>query len=287
MTIDKENLLNGMVAFIDFLGFSNEVEGITETDKLESVIHKIEKLRDEFSREADIKAISKIEVIAFSDCMIFSVAGKSDITKLQGKYDIWLSELFIIAISQFNCIMNHGFFIRGGIASGWYYHKDNIIVSPAQVKAYKLESKEAKYPSIVLSKALAGYFTDPKNYSKAYSYNPTDGLLLKDDILNLWYIDYLGVAIEELGWQANEEIEAKYKRTPIDNRSEVITEGWKINADRAFNRHRQVVLEAFKKTQSDEIKGKYEWLAQYHNKVIERYSNHFDCYRITEKDFKI
>lgn len=276
-----------MVVFIDFLGFSNEVIKITDIDKLNSIINKIEKLRDEFSREADIKAISKIDVMAFSDCMIFSVASKSETTKLQGTYDIWLSELLLIAISQFNCIMNHGFFIRGGIASGWYYHKDNIMVSPAQVKAYKLESKGAKYPIIVLSQGLADYFTDRNNYSKAYSYNPTDELLLKDDILNLWYIDYLGVAIEELGWQANSEIVAEYRHSSIDDRSSVMTKGWKINANAAFKKHKQIILGAFKESQTEKIRNKYIWLTKYHNKCVEKYNEHFNCHKITEKDLSL
>ncbi len=67
MARHKHNLFSGMVACIDFLGFSDEVRKSSELKELECTSGKVEKLRDEFDREADIKTISKMEIIAFSD----------------------------------------------------------------------------------------------------------------------------------------------------------------------------------------------------------------------------
>lgn len=280
MGISKKDISYGIVAFIDFLGFSQKVEATESLANFEKIIQQVKSFRDQFEEEAESLKLVKKEVIAFADCVIISVAAKSEIARLQGTYDTWLGDLSLFALSQLNCVLNTSIFIRGGMSDGWWYHKDNVIISPAQVEAYRLEKEKAKYPIIVLSDHLAEYFTNHDNY-KAYSYDPTEGLLFKNKERNAWFIDYLGYGVEGLGWTGDENIEKKYGQCHDDDeRTHLLTEGWKLNAKAVFERHKKVLLDAYYSSSSDNIRQKYIWLAKYHNDVIEKYGNHFEDYKI-------
>ena len=280
MNINRKDLSYGMVAFIDVLGFSRQVEISKSLSDIKKIIQQVQSLRNEFQEEPEVKKWFKKEVLAFSDCMIISVAAKSKIAQIEGTYDTWLNELLLIALSQIEVVMNKKIFIRGGISKGWWYHKNNVIISPAQIEAYKLESQKAKFPRIVVSEHLVKYFTNPSNY-KAYSYNPTEGLLLKDKENNIWFIDYLGCCIENLNWRGNKDIEKKYIQCHDDNKKKkIITKGWKLKVQVALQRHKKLVLNAYNSTSEDKIKKKYRWLANYHNTVIDRYGDHFKKYKL-------
>lgn len=276
----------GIVTFIDFLGFSNQVETAKSLAGIKEIIKQVQSLRDEFKEDHELLKLAKKEVIAFTDCVIISVAGESKLSYLQGTYDTWLSELSLLAYSQFSSVLETNIFIRGGMSDGWWYHEDNVIVSPAQVEAYRLEKDEAKYPIIVLSDHLAEYFTDPDNY-KSYSDNPTEVLLLKDEDKerNGWFINYLGYGVEELGWMGNKDIEEKHRRCHDDDKKRHLrTEGWKLNAKKVFERHKEVILNAYRSLLKEDVRQKYVWLAKYHNDIVERYGNHFEETKIDNID---
>ena len=50
-----------------------------------------------------------------------------------------------------------GFLCRGGIASGFLFHEENVVFGPAMIEAYQLESSEAICPRIILSKEVETY----------------------------------------------------------------------------------------------------------------------------------
>jgi len=280
MNISRKDISYGIVAFIDMLGFSDQVGISKSLGDVKKIIQQVQALRSEFQEVTELRELAKKEVIAFTDCMIISVAAKSKVAQLQGTYDTWMVELLLIALSQYKCVMTTNIFIRGGMSDGWWYHKDNVLISPAQAEAYKLESQKAKYPIIVLSNHLAGYFTNPDNY-EAYSYNPTERLLLKDEERDIWFVDYLGCGIEELGWKGNKDIEKKHRRCHDDDEKRKLrTQGWKLKAKAAFQRHKEAILDAYNSSSSNNIKKKYRWLAKYHNSVIERYDNHFEKLKV-------
>ncbi len=286
MRINGKDISYGIVAYIDFLGFSSKVKAAKSLADFKKIIQQVRSFRDEFKEDPESLKPAKKEVIAFSDCMMVFVAEESEISSLQGKYDTWLSDLSLFAFSQFNCTLKTNIFLRGGVSDGQWYHRDNVIVSSALVEAYRLEKEEAKHPIIVLSDRLAEYFTNPDNY-KAYSYNPTEGLLskVKNKGRNAWFIDYLGYGVEELGWRGNKDIEKEHRRCQDDDkRRHLRTAGWKLKAEDAFKRHKKAILNAYSSSRDDirrdDIRQKYKWLAKYHNDVIERYGNHFEDYRI-------
>jgi hypothetical protein len=278
MGVKKKDVLYGIVAFIDLLGFSQKVKTAKLLKNFKKIIQQVQLFRDEFNEKPEALKPAKKEIIAFADCVIISIAAKSELSLLQGTYDTWLSDLSLLAISQINCILKTNVFLRGGVSAGWWYHKDNLIISPAQVEAYELEKEKAHYPIIVLSDQLAKYFKDPECY-KAYSSDPTTRLLRKDEERNTWFIDYLGHGVEEVSWMGDESIVKKYKQCHDgDKRAHLMAEGWKTNAKAVFKRHKKAILKAYCSSPTNSIKKKYIWLAKYHNDVIGRYGNHFeDC----------
>jgi hypothetical protein len=281
MKINRKDITYGIVAFIDVIGFSRQVETSKSLSDITKIIQQIQSLRNEFQEESEVKELFKKEVIAFTDCMIISVAAKSKIAQIEGTYDTWLNELFFITMCQVNIVMNKNIFIRGGISDGWWYHKDNVIISPAQIESYKLESQKAEYPIIALSSHLVEYLTNPDNY-KVYSCNPTEDLLIKDKEKNIWFIDYLGCCIESLDWIANKDILKRYiECRDNDKKKKLITKGWKLKVQSALKRHKEVILNAYNSSSNDKIKKKYRWLANYHNTVIDRYHDNFKKYKLT------
>ncbi len=61
---------------------------------------------------------------------------------------------FLRTVGRFQVAMLfNGFALRGGVAVGEVYHKDNIVFGPAVVEAVNLEKRIAVYPRVVLSEA--------------------------------------------------------------------------------------------------------------------------------------
>ena len=53
---------------------------------------------------------------------------------------------------------NNRVIVRGGIARGGLIHDKEMVVGPAMVDAYLLESKKAVYPRIIISEELKNEF---------------------------------------------------------------------------------------------------------------------------------
>lgn len=81
---------------------------------------------------------------------------------------------------------------RGGISVGNLYHKDQTICGPALIEAYKLESKIANYPRVILHQEILEI---AKRYKGAQNTIKQVELYLMDivgyDSDGFYYIDYL------------------------------------------------------------------------------------------------
>jgi hypothetical protein len=51
-------------------------------------------------------------------------------------------------------LLHMGFLTRGAIVLGDLHHRDNVIFGPALIEAYEIESKEAFYPRVIISRAV-------------------------------------------------------------------------------------------------------------------------------------
>ena len=162
--------------FIDILGFKQIIEK-TETDPelieslfkvLSSVTSENLKLNatgninheeipdNEIEHTLEVmKNISKniikqfdIKATQFSDCLVFTVPLKNEIAC----FTIFeaVAKLMTTLHAEYNLLL------RGGIAMGQICHiEEGPLFGPALVEAYELESEEAIYPRILLSKEVA------------------------------------------------------------------------------------------------------------------------------------
>lgn len=135
-----------LVAFIDILGFKDLVAD-TETDarKLQHLTAALKSLYDRiWLWEAD-GSYSSFAFTQFSDSIVISsLAGTADSFEMLQQLLLGVMEL----VDTYNVL------VRGGIARGQLIHDSVMVVGPAMVEAYRLESKKAIYPRIIIAKEL-------------------------------------------------------------------------------------------------------------------------------------
>jgi hypothetical protein len=164
MTFRNRCLSQGLVAFVDLLGFSSRVTTLRTTADIEGLERDLSLVQrwfehrptDELTRQS--KRYSRKTVLAFSDCVVISVSLRSSLISMQGDYDVLMNELVTFALAQGSCTVN-SIFIRGGVDLGvWYRNKDTLI-SPAMVGAYSLE-RAVSVPVIAISDGLLSHLSE-------------------------------------------------------------------------------------------------------------------------------
>lgn len=148
-------------AFIDILGFK---DAILES-KVDALIKIIQLLRSEaenkpyiIEREnymvfmagpgensASDKFHSSREISVFSDLIVISYAVCNDISILNNLHKLLHSIYFIQ-----EHLANNSILIRGGITCGELYHKGDICIGPALLRAYELEKSHALFPRVII-----------------------------------------------------------------------------------------------------------------------------------------
>jgi hypothetical protein len=135
------NLSYHYVAFIDLLGFSAMVEadcngpssGIRYFPKLFEIHKRITNLTEE---------ISGSSITQFSDSIViavpFGLQPFSTMLNLIGQYQFLLLE--------------EGILCRGGISYGKHFQQSSFLFSEGLIRAYRIESEQAKYPRIVVDR---------------------------------------------------------------------------------------------------------------------------------------
>ena len=154
-----------MVAFIDILGFREiiahtiDAAGAEDTNATEKLINAMDFLGKtleppiEWVRIVEgYKGKTSIKFTPFSDSVVLSCA----YSQPEDIFDM----LITIFWAQVNLIAA-GIMCRGGIDFGLALHDDKLILGPAMVQAYELESKHAIFPRILLSKKV--YMTAQKS----------------------------------------------------------------------------------------------------------------------------
>jgi len=141
MKIPAPNYNKRVVAFIDILGFENIVRSLPNNaelfNKLNWALHRIKSIEGSKSRPNSVAA--DLEVSVFSDSIVIS-SEEERISSLMWTVGWLQAELMYV-----------GIFVRGGIAVGSVVHEDGILFGEGMLSAYRLESKAAVYPRIVIS----------------------------------------------------------------------------------------------------------------------------------------
>lgn len=186
------NYENRIVCFIDILAFSSLIKATARNgegaeEKLTNIcgaIRTIHSIAEIVRREA---AIEGAVTTQFSDSIVISFPYREDDKSI-------LIAFAAIKFMQILLIKNHDILLRGGIVRGEIIHNNEMLVGPAMVAAYELESKCAVSPRIVI---------DPK---VAFSYNRILRKLNKEwggtsvihkDSDDTYYIDYFNFLQDE------------------------------------------------------------------------------------------
>lgn len=162
-----------IVAFIDLLGFSSMVSHDCETPNGEQKF--IESLYECHMETKSLKAEHPdLQLIQFSDSVVFA---------LPYSVENYCLIIKIISDYQYN-LLRKGVLCRGGVSYGKHFFTEDFLFSNGMIEAYRLESKVALSPRVVISIDLLE-LVNPKIESQGVELP----LLLEQD--GLWFIDYL------------------------------------------------------------------------------------------------
>lgn len=238
----KYRFLPKLVTFLDILGIKGKIDSAgTDPDKLESALEHIMILRKYFKGES--KGISTVRTHVFSDSLVRERALPS-------------SSLYYEVLDLSQGLIestNTGVIVRGGLSHGpvCSYTNTNLVFGLPFKSAYELESKNAKYPRVIISKdTIKDIFSSPEwrdkanglseeieNLREVIRFDPVDGYFFVDYLKNSY-----GIFIKT-NWE-------KFTRFLTNHRSTVISG---LSGEPDF-------IE------------KYIWLGIYHNAVIQEFS---------------
>ena len=180
-----------IVAFIDILGFESLVRDLEKDERLHQrlqyALQDIKRVK--ISSLTENTAQKDLEVSVFSDCVAIS----AERDNYHGV--IWT------AIHLQSSLLVLGILTRGGISKGGLVHEDDILYGEGMIKAYKLESKAAIYPRILIDLEIIELTNE--YYRSVFFQQDMDGL---------WYLNPFSIGLvpggaDELaadGWDPHE-----------------------------------------------------------------------------------
>lgn len=174
-----------VVCFIDILGFSNIIKKTAKTNdstnfELQNIFGALKFIHNHFS-EVGADYGDSIQVSQFSDSIVISFSA----TKFEEMIVLFKHFKYV----QAKLLSDYKVLMRGGIVIGDVLHSESLLLGPAMIDAYMLESKCAMSPRIVI---------DPKvifKYRKAVKALSESGLTdeeitIKKDFDGMYYVDY-------------------------------------------------------------------------------------------------
>jgi hypothetical protein len=148
-----------IVAYLDILGFEETVKKYVNSNlpKDKEILGIITSAMAYATKDYNIDEFQNIELIKvkqFSDCTCFCIPD------FYGNIiEAVMVSLLITRLKGFNMqFISNNLYLRGGVSPGFHHQNDNIIFSDGLIKAYKLESKKAIYPRIILDRQLIQRF---------------------------------------------------------------------------------------------------------------------------------
>jgi hypothetical protein len=154
------------VLFVDLLGFGWRVRQSESSDEWqESILKEIRLFRQSV---ADAPSCGMV-CTRFSDCIVISADRTFE--GLRG-----ISNCLQTLTTN---LIQYGILLRGGLVAGAIYHEDEVVLGPAMLEAYELESKKAKYPRTLVSEEI-------RKDTESYQLLP-DLLLCDED--GLWFFN--------------------------------------------------------------------------------------------------
>ncbi len=166
------------VAFLDILGFKKYI------DKAEC-----QEIYEVFSEILNFKASPLVKEYPAYDNIKITIMSDSIIVYIDSSItDAFLALTDVCSQMQIK-LMNRAepILLRGGIAKGSLYHKDNILYGKGLTSAYILENTLAVYPRIIFTETTRQ--EGLKNVGKLYLFDYNQQFYHKDED-DLYFIDY-------------------------------------------------------------------------------------------------
>ncbi|MBD9453546.1 hypothetical protein IB244_18590 [Rhizobium sp. RHZ02] len=184
-----------LILFIDFLGFKEHVDHtIDDPTFLDRLVHALETLR-EVGMEQEVFPSQQMTHFSDSVALSFRIDERSAV--------FWM--LTQIRLAIFN-LAGEGFLVRGAVTAGPLYHTSEILVGPAMVRAYQLESRIAVFPRVLIDPAvieIARVHRSSIHHADDEEQYVRSGLAMAEDEW-LW-IDYISYeAYESAGAETDE-----------------------------------------------------------------------------------
>lgn len=235
---------NCYVAFLDVLNYQKFVEK-NEAKHVRNTMKKITKPIEENGWEftGDLKEYDKtkqeeLHYNFFSDSMVLSI--RKDVP-----HSLFVL-LYTVCDFEIECLINDKMLIRGGITEGKMYCKngDRFAFGEAMNEAYKLESKTAVTPRVIVFEELFNaYLPNASEDEKLI----IDELLRKEKADGYLFVDYLNFLLN-VRQEGDDPNESKRKHT--ETIEEVINKG--LDDPR------------------EGVRNKYIWLNKYYNEITGR-----------------
>ena len=278
--MEELKMNHAMVGFIDVLGFSSRLTSAAHNEDLIKIYGEMKSVHRIFEKELDDqtamdahKAMAK-SVISLSDALVVSVDFDSDFASCTPKLDVQAIVLSDLARQQAEAVMN-GIFIRGGVALGYYYREQDIILSDALVRAYETENCTCMpvigldyrfYNSFASNPDTNDYAPEsmPKNMIECFV-NPRTGCTVH-------FVDYFSVAVSSFSDFYCDEDNDAYKATDdCREKQRILNESCTRSELKFVDAHAQSVRIELAKKHPKPIQDKYEWLKDFHNRSVDKF----------------
>jgi hypothetical protein len=242
---DKDGKLlfrKSFCAYIDILGFSEKIEkndlGFFSLylNTLKNELQHIENEHDLSGKEG----YKSFELKIFTDNFVFGhpwfdIYGESE-----------LGNIFeVLSHIQFTFIKSN-IFVRGAISISDLYMDENIVLGPAIIESYNLESEKSIYPRIILSEGVVEIVKKHMNYYADHSSSPQNREYLID-IDGYYFVNYLFILF--------------YKNTYPEH----------FIFEELINHKEPIISNLDLHRNNFKLFDKYSWSANYHNYFCENF----------------
>lgn len=232
-----------VIAFIDILGFKEHIEKTLVDESHAKALHNIlaylNNIKvDNYNGDFPENDTSGREVSVFSDSIVISYP----LTYTSAVFYLLLDVIHI----QLDMLAN-GILLRGGITVGDLYHRSGVVYGPAMNEAYKLESKNAIYPRVVVDEKIL------EEGAKNGFHSPKEEL---DYILSLLNIDEDKQLIVDFlrQWQEVDDTDIYHE---------------------LLGTTKDLIINEIDEQTSPNILSKYLWLKRYYHQTLDKLSESF------------
>jgi hypothetical protein len=245
-------------AFVDILGFADLVEDSEhDTTKILRIYRLLDLAKSMTQLPVNYKfeylqvELAKFRSHIFSDTITMSCPYES--------FDYFNAMIAWIMWYQYFMWAEEGIFLRGSIVHGNIFDEENspIIFGSAMVAAYRLETKKAKWPRILVDSSMVEELPDLKRLRALKEY-------LRKDTTGNYYLDYLHDLFAITCFNKGKRL--KSPSDPI-----ALLQDHKVAIEKAVERIREQEVASHNNAKRvKRLLDKYRRLSKYHNGVIDR-----------------